>query len=403
MKLAYITAQAPWGEAETFIISEMLSVKKNDIKLIIIPRTPPKKVFHKEAESLLSNAIWLPLVNFKIIIICIYYFLTTLHSWKILFSIFQYSRNWNIKIKNLAVFPKGLYVARLLQKERVKHIHVHWGSTTATMAYIASQISNIPWSLTLHRWDIKENNILREKIRLVKFARCISEHGKNELLEIIGEGYKEKIKVIHVGVKVSSNLQETSENKKLFTIVTPANLVEVKGHKYLIKACSILLKKGIKNFQCIFYGRGPLKIRLENLIKERKLTDYIKMPGVIPHEKLMEMYKNQEIDVIILPSITTNKGEHEGIPVSLMEAMSYGIPVVSTHTGGIPELLSDGAGTMVEEKNSEQLADALEKLIRDKELATETGRRGYCKVDEEFNLNKNVEVLLEMMRRATTN
>lgn len=61
MKLAYITAQTPWGEAETFVISEILSVKKNDMKLTIIPRTPPKRVFHKEAQPLLSDAIWLPM------------------------------------------------------------------------------------------------------------------------------------------------------------------------------------------------------------------------------------------------------------------------------------------------------------------------------------------------------
>ena len=399
MKICYITAETPWGKGETFILEEMLEIKKQGVNLVILPRNPSKEIFHKEAQSLLSNAVWLPLINFKIIIVCIYSFLTNLHTWKILFSIFRYSRNWHIMIKNLAVVPKGLYIAHLLQKEGIEHIHVHWGSTTATMAYIASQISNTPWSLTLHRWDIKEDNILREKIRLAKFVRCISEHGKNELLEIIGEEYKEKIKVIHMGVKVLSNLQETSENKKLFTLATPANLVEVKGHKYLIEACSILLKKGIKNFQCILYGRGPLRIRLENFIKERELTDYIKIPGVIPHEKLMGMYKNHEINAVVLPSITTNNGEHEGIPVALMEAMANGVPVISTNTGGIPELLSDGAGIIVEEKNVEHLANSLEKIIQNKELAEETGMRGYYKVKEEFNLDKNIKNLLRVIKK----
>jgi len=398
MKIVYITAQIPWGRGETFLLEELFEIKRQGVDFLIIPRNPPKEVFHKETHELLENAVWLPLINFKMVISFLKTLFTTVSLWKILGIILIRSRNPWVFIKNLAVFPKGVFIAEMIGRENIEHIHAHWGSTTATMAYIVSRLTSIPWSFTLHRWDIKENNMLKEKVRLAKFVRCISEHGKNELFQIIGKDYQEKIKVVHMGVKTPIDVSESEEPKGFFTIVTPANLLEVKGHKYLIEACFNLVRQGIKNFQCFFYGDGPLRIKLESLIGEKKLTNFVKMPGVLPHEKLIKMYKNKEIDVVVLPSIIT-KIEHEGIPVSLMEAMAYRIPVISTNTGGIPELLSNGAGIIVEEKSPKQLAEIILKIMKNKNLRKELAERGYQKVQKEFNIKKNTKTLLELMQK----
>lgn len=400
MKILYITAQTPWGKGETFILEEMLNMKYQGVNLLIIPRNPPKEIFHKEAIKLLENAVWLPLINLKMIIIFFISILSKPCLWKILFSILRYSRSWRIMVKNLVVLPKGVFIANMIKNDNIDHIHAHWGSTTSTMAWIISELTGIPWSFTLHRWDIKENNMLSKKIKTAKFVRCISEHGKSELLEIIGRSYKEKVKVIHMGVKIPENTIRFQSTKKIFKIIVPANLIEVKGHQYLIDACLNLINQGITNFQCIFYGKGALREKLESLIRERELIDYIKMPGPIPHEKLIDMYKNQEVDIVILPSITTYKGEHEGIPVSLMEAMAYGIPVISTNTGGIPELLSGGAGIIVEQRSPDQLAQAIIRIIKDNNFTRELSERGYQKVQNEFNIDKNVKNLLEAIQKS---
>jgi colanic acid/amylovoran biosynthesis glycosyltransferase len=397
MRICFITTQSPFGIGETFILEEMLEVKRQGIDLLIIPRNPSKEIFHKEGKKLLGNVLWLPLINFKILSVCLITLLTNTTSRKILKIIIRYSRNTSILIKNLMVFPKGILIAGTIKKKNIEHIHAHWGSTTATMAYIVSKLTNIPWSFTLHRWDIKEDNMLKEKVKSAELIRCISKHGEKELLEIVGGEYKEKTRIIHMGVKVPANMKEFAGDKKVFTIVVPANLIEVKGHVYLIEACFILIQQGIKNFQCIFYGEGPLGRELENLIEEKKITDYIKMPGAIPHENLIEMYKNKKINAVVLPSITTNKGEHEGIPVSLMEAMAYGIPVISTNTGGIPELLSDGAGMMVQEKSSTELAEAILKLVNDKDLSLQIAIKEYNKISIEFNIENTSKELIQLI------
>ena len=396
-KIAFITAQAPWGPAESFIIEELMEVKRQKINFYVIPRSPITGTFHKQAEDLVNHSIWLPVINWKIIITFVYFLITNSLLWKIIIATLKSSRNFKISLKNLTVLPKAVFLSDIVRKNEITHIHAHWGTTTATMGYIVSRITNIPWSFTLHRWDIKQDNILKEKIRSAEFVRCISEHGKKELLKIVGKQFNKKIIVIHTGVKIPDQceLKEKENISGQFTIIIPAYFYEVKGHVYLIKACSILVKQNIRDFQCIFYGEGRLRSKLESLIKEEGLQNNIKMPGFIPHEELIDMYKRKAVDLVVLPSINTNKGSHEGIPVSLMEAMAHKIAVISTNTGGIPELLSNGAGIIVEEKSPEQLADAVHKILENLELKSKIEENSYKHVRKEFNVTHSVKELLQ--------
>ncbi|HPU44344.1 MAG TPA: glycosyltransferase family 4 protein [Dictyoglomaceae bacterium] len=376
----------------------MLALKEQGVDLLIAPRNPTKEIFHKDGYLLKESTIWLPLINIKMFLIFFLYLILKPRLWIVIWKIFRNSRNFRMLIKNLVVLPKSIYLLKFLKGKDIQHIHAHWGSTTATMAYIISQLTGISWSFTLHRWDIRENNMLKEKVNTAKFVRCISKHGRDELFSIIGNRFKEKIRVIHMGVKVPKEIKEYLIDGDFLTIVTPANLVETKGHKYLIEACSILIKKGIKNLRVIFYGEGPLRRELEDLIKEKNLENYIEMPGVIPYENLLEIYRNRKVNIVILPSVITEDYEFEGIPVALMEAMAYGIPIISTNTGGIPELIGDGSGIMVEEKNAEAIVDALERLIKDKDYRYEIGRKGRLKVEKEFDIEKNVKALIELIK-----
>jgi colanic acid/amylovoran biosynthesis glycosyltransferase len=108
--------------------------------------------------------------------------------------------------------------------------------------------------------------------------------------------------------------------------------------------------------------------------------------GVQPHADLMAALQAKRWDVAVLPSITLPDGEQEGIPVFLMEAMASGIPVVSTRTGGIPELVTEGAGMLVQEKNASALAAALAALARDRKLCSALGARGAEVVRDEFSV-----------------
>lgn len=396
MKVIYITAHTPYGKGETFIMDEMLALKQSGIKIIIIPRNPPRNVFNKKAKNILSNTIWLPLVNLRMVIYLFYSFLKNKRLRQICFKIIKHSRNFFILIKNLLIMPKANFIAQWIKNSNVDHIHAHWGSTTSTMSYVISELTKIPWSFTLHRWDISEDNILKLKCSSAKFTRCISQDGKFEVIKLIGSQLKDKIQTIYMGVQIPKIGVVSRKRNSKFTIICPANLRRKKGHYHLIEACKIILDEEIKTFHCLIIGDGPLKTVISDQIRKLNLFHYIKMLDRIPHEDLMHMYERGDIDTVILPSIIDEKGEREGIPVALMEAMSYGIPVISTNTGGIPELISEDAGILVEQKNPYALAQAIKLLMHNPKIAKKIGSRGYYVVKKRFNLKKLTHELIDV-------
>jgi len=394
MKVLYITAHAPYGKGETFILEECLELKHFGVEVIILPRNPPRTIFNKKTESILENTVWYPLVTARMILDLVYSYFKKAKLRLICFNIVKHSRNLSIFVKNLLVLPKANYFVKLIRILDINHIHAHWGSTTSTMAYILSELTGVPWSLTLHRWDIAENNMLALKCSSAKFVRCISEDGKLETVDLIGDCFSNKLRVIHMGVKIPESSKPEAKNHRQFVIACPANLRSKKGHYYLVEACKILVESNITRFVCFIIGDGPLKKVIWRQIQRLGLSGYIRMIDRIPHGDLLRMYINGEVDAVVLPSIIDPDHEREGIPVALMEAMSYSIPVISTKTGGIPELLGGGAGILINQKSSREIAESVKSLMYKPQLAKAVGIAGHRRVKKEFNLTGIIKYLI---------
>jgi glycosyltransferase involved in cell wall biosynthesis len=105
-----------------------------------------------------------------------------------------------------------------------------------------------------------------------------------------------------------------------------------------------------------------------------------------------------EADVVVLPSIPTKSGRREGIPVALMEAMAMGLPVVASAISGIPELVeSEHTGLLVPPRDPSALADALQRLIQNREMGHLMGQAGREKVIRRFDLGTNTKQLLRLI------
>jgi glycosyltransferase involved in cell wall biosynthesis len=205
----------------------------------------------------------------------------------------------------------------------------------------------------------------------------------------------DRVFVAHMGVELAA-LPEVrrADGRGLVPVVfCPADLIPVKGHRYLIEAVSILRKRGT-NLRLWLAGNGELEEELREQTNALGLSDEISFLGLLPHQELMELYRRGEVDVVVLPSVDLGGGEHEGIPVSLMEAMSYRVPVVSTTTGGIPELLGGGAGLLVPPADPGALAGAIGRLVRDPELRERQGDAGRDRVEESFSVEKVANELI---------
>jgi len=388
-KIAYITATAPYGPDEEFVIRELTSLASMGVELLIFSRDHGSVVFNPEALCLVSRTDSVRLASPAVIVA------TLRFAWrepealaKVLWEVLASSRSARIAAKNLMVVPKALYIAGRLRGEDVSHLHVHWGSTTSTMALIISRVlrNGIPWSMTVHRWDIAENNLLSAKVAAAAFVRCISEQGKREVLSLVGRKHEHKLTVIHMGA--GCEMMPYSPGKianRVFRIVTPAHYHPKKGHKYAIRAAKWLIEHETCSFRWTFYGKGPLRQEIENDVKRNGLEEVVSVESHLPNQQLITQYIEGEVDAVVLPSIVTEDGQYEGIPVCLMEAMACGVPVISTDTGAIPELIKPKCGIVVGEKQPAALGAAISQLMKDEGLRHELGDRGRKVILESFN------------------
>jgi glycosyltransferase involved in cell wall biosynthesis len=143
-------------------------------------------------------------------------------------------------------------------------------------------------------------------------------------------------------------------------------------------------------------GDGPLRKELERTAKALGIADIVRFVGRLPHDQLLSMYQNGEVGLVVLPSVDLGGGEHEGIPISLVEAMAHGVPVASTDTGGTPELLADGCGLLVPSGDTAALADAVTRVITDDGLRRDLAAKGRQRAAEEYAVDK---VVSELERR----
>lgn len=196
----------------------------------------------------------------------------------------------------------------------------------------------------------------------------------------------EKIVVHHMGIDLE---KFTFKPRKLspgspIRLLTIARLVEKKGLYYSIKAVAKVLHAH-SNIEYAIVGDGTLKQELTDLIQQLGVAEKVKLLGWKDATAIRHILDGTHI--MLLHSIISKSGDMEGIPVSLMEAMVMGIPVISTRHSGIVELVEDGrSGFLVAEKDIDDMADKISHMITRPEKWAEIGAAGRKFVEAKFNI-----------------
>jgi len=403
-RIVYITSYFPFGNRETWALPEINALINQGHSIIIIPRTGKGIIKHEDAKKLLPNVLDVPFFNWRIAISCLQNILLKPFSLsKLTFAIIKQSNSINDFIKGIVVLPKSLLIADILKNEDIQHIHAFSTTSVAVVSFILSSKLNIPWSFTVHTSENLTASFKRStffQVQSACFARVICTKTGDDLLKFVGQEYKNKIKVIHLGVEINVIKLFRIKCIENFAITTPAALYPFKGHIYALNAAKILLDNGITNFRWDFYGSGPLLNLLLNRVKELNLNKNVFFHGNVDNKLLINKYRNNEIDLVVLSSISSD-GKPEGIPVSLMEAMVYSIPVIATNSGGTLELIGDGCGIMVEQKNSFKLAKELKKLMEQPELCITQGLKGRDKILLDFDITKTSNQLFTLISQTS--
>lgn len=305
--------------------------------------------------------------------------------------------------KSLAFYHsrKALEVIRIISKYKPYRIHSHFAWGNAFVAAYTAQLLEIPFSLTVHASDIFALNksaecALKSILNRADTVITISKFNKNYLITK-GLCIGDKIEVIHCGVPISKfNYNERPYQKGTFRIVTiPSGFVETKGLKVLIGAVKNLIEVN-EDIECYIIGDGKDREKYEQEVKKLGLSSFVKFLGRIPQVDLPELYK--KCHAFILPCITDERGKPEGIPVSLMEAMAVGLPVISTALAGIPELIEDEKqGLLSKPGDVQSLVCRIKRQIEEPAKSVTMAISARAKIEADFNINTIAEKLIKTL------
>lgn len=297
---------------------------------------------------------------------------------------------------SLSLIPKAAALARRCRSDGIDHIHAEFAGYPATVAWIASLLSGIPFSFSAHAHDIFiTQGLLARKADDAQFVRAISQFNKR-FLEGQPNFPQGKVEVLHCGVSVPAQPPDMPPEKP-FQIVFVGALLPRKGVDVLLEAVA-RLPEGV-DWRLDILGGGSLeedlRIRAASLPAGR-----ITFHGPQPISAVRAAMTRAH--VIAVPSREGEAGRSEGIPVVLMEAMSLGRAVVASRLSGIPELVIDAdTGLLVAPNDPAELADALLRLASDPQLATRLGLAGRARVADEFDIEKTAQQLLDRMIETT--
>ena len=402
--LILITSAFPFGEGETFIDNEIQYLCKEFKRVIIIAQNIKKKKRKAIPDEIdlsrfnpttsISGFLLLPLL-------IIGNFSTCMRLWRdeIVYRKRKYfmlsAANRIFLIRKII---KGLqlkeFIANMLKREGITERIVFYSYWLNSGAHAISLI-NMPGSVKIaraHGSDLYEEkspgaylpltNSCSEYLDAIFF---VSENGENYFRSKYPAS-RAKLFVSRLGVDIFNGFEPQKVNKDLFTIVSCSNIIPLKRIDLIIKSLEIL--NSDKNIKWIHFGDGPLRSEMESQaashLKMRKNINY-EFRGHIANEMIIRFYSDNYIDLFLNTSIT------EGVPVSIMEAQSFGIPAIATDTGGGQEIVSSGRGILLPvDLRPESLCEAIEDFLGKEEDEIKIMRRNcmeWCR--NQFNAKDN--------------
>ena len=400
MKIAIIVNRFPTLSG-TFILNQITGLLEmgHDVR-IFANSNPKEKKVHPDVKKyhLMENVHYFDRDQNKImrILKAVYLIISNFHKnpIKILKSlnIFKYGRE--------ALSLRLLYLIILFLDKEFDIIHCHFGPNGIIGVQLKELGLESKIITTFHGYDMsafisnKGSDVYKDLFLNGDLFLPISDYWKGKLVKLNCD--EKKIIVHRMGInlgkfKYSERKIQPGEPIKILTV---GRLVEKKGHEYLIKAIAKVITNHT-NITCIIAGDGPLRNKLESLVLETGIKNYVKILGAVEQDEILKLY--QQAHIFVLPSITASNGDQEGIPVVLMEAQAVGLPIISTYHSGIPEVIMDGkSGFLVPEKDVNALADRLDYLIKHPEIWLEMGRCGRNFVEEKYDIKKLNQQLVEI-------
>ncbi len=301
--------------------------------------------------------------------------------------------------------------ARVLRAGDVGHLHGHFCHGVATITWFASRLAGIPFSFTAHAKDIYQadlnpGDLLERKMGAARFVvTCTC---ANAAVLKARHPRPADVHAIYPGLDMdwfsarATRADEAGSPRSHAPsplILSVGRLVEKKGFDQLVDACALLRDRGLR-FRCAIVGeRGSAFESIVARIDAHRLGDSVRLVDAVTQDALRALYP--QAAVFALPCQVMADGDRDGFPNVLAEAMAMGVPIVSTHVSGIPEMVDDGVhGLLVPARDPQRLATALARVLENPALARALAGAARARICERFDSRQTTVALLDLFRSA---
>lgn len=379
--------------SETFVWREVQSLRTHGIELEVATlraaQTPAKDV--RKAKWVLFHSGVLGALRDSLIALV----LSPVRSVVLLTFGFQLavktSASVKSKLKILFQAICALGLARKVSAFKPDWIHCHFAHASATYAMLVAKYIGIPWSFTGHANDLFQRRVLlEEKLEDAAGVSCISHWHKEFYTELVPNA-EAKMRVVRCGVDIPE--AGVNKNNSCFTIIAVGRLIEKKGFHILLQACEGL--DDIKNLDINIIGDGPENDRLAALARELPNNIQVNFLGALPHQQILTLVAKS--DLFVMPCIDDKNGDRDGIPVSMMEAMAAGVPVLSGDLPAIRELIEDGVTGWIREAEPQTIELAIRQIAESNDVLKEVATNAREWVKKEFSTSVNTKRLIAMI------
>lgn len=276
-------------------------------------------------------------------------------------------------------FLEAGVLAHHMTRQKAVHLHNHFGDSSCSVAMIASTMSGIPYSLTLHGPAIffaPEYWRIDEKIARAAFVSCISHFCRAQAMLFSDRTHWPRLKIVHCGVDPAMYGQDPDRAyaKRLLFV---GRLDAVKGVPLLLDGFAEILRRH-PDASLHIVGDGPDRTALEAQARALQLEAAVTFMGYRSQGEIADILT--QTDVLVLPSFA------EGLPVVLMEALAARVPVVCSQVAGVSELVvPEVSGFPCPAGDIDTMTTRIDQLLSDPDLCRQMGQAGRAAVVAEFD------------------
>lgn len=385
--LVILTGSFPYGFGETFLEAEIAIISKYFEKIIILPEKKNERI-RRVPENVEIIQITFQESKWSEVIFSLFKYRSILKEF-VANSITRPGRN-KVLLMNLKwALSRKKAVEKSFPDLSSNHVFYSYWADHSALSLCLLETDNIRLT-RVHGWDAYEERHKYEYLPFRKFLLkkldaifSISEHAKNYLENKYG--YKSKIAVSRLGVRAEKNLD--LDAGRFNHMISMSNAVPLKRVGRIAKAFNLFRESEIK---WSHYGSGEL---LDDLVAKYG-REYFK--GQLSNAQMLD-----ELNELKREAFLINLSEYEGIPVSMMEAMSFGIPCIGTNVGGVGEIIENGVNGILLSANpsEDEVKQAIQRLLSMDSEEIKTMRQNARRTwERKFNAETNFKNFAEQLQ-----